>query len=52
VGRIVTEDADRARVAGFFIHLVIGLGFAFGYAACFARGPGTKEVPVLVTRRV
>jgi hypothetical protein len=36
LGTIVTEDPDRARVAGFFIHLVIGLGFAFGYAASFA----------------
>src|SRR5213592_3229205 len=33
LGTIVTEDPDRARVAGFFIHLVIGQGFAFGYAA-------------------
>ena len=30
LGTIVTEDPDRARVAGFFIHLVIGQGFAFG----------------------
>jgi hypothetical protein len=36
LGTIVTEDPDRARVAGFFIHLVIGQGFAFGYAATFA----------------
>jgi hypothetical protein len=36
LGTIVTEDPDRARVAGFFIHLVIGQGFAFGYAAGFA----------------
>src|SRR5436190_17112701 len=36
LGTIVTEDPDRARVAGFFIHLVIGQGFAFGYAAAFA----------------
>lgn len=32
----MTEDPDRARVAGFFIHLVVGQGFAFGYAATFA----------------
>jgi hypothetical protein len=36
LGTIVTEDPDRARVAGFFIHLAIGEGFAFGYAASFA----------------
>jgi hypothetical protein len=36
LGTLVTEDPDRARVAGFFIHLAIGQGFAFGYAASFA----------------
>ena len=36
LGTIATEDPDRARVAGFFIHLAIGQGFAFGYAASFA----------------
>lgn len=36
LGTIVTEDPDRARVAGFFIHLVMGQGFALGYAASFA----------------
>jgi hypothetical protein len=36
LGTIVTPDPDRARVAGFFIHLVIGEGFALGYAAVFA----------------
>src|SRR5436309_14851082 len=36
LGTIVTEDPDRARVAGFFMHLVIGQGFALGYAAAFA----------------
>ena len=36
LGTIVTEDPDRARVAGFFLHLVIGQGFALGYAACFS----------------
>lgn len=36
LGTVVTEDPDRARIAGFFIHLTIGQGFAFGYAACFA----------------
>jgi hypothetical protein len=36
LGTIVTEDPDRARVAGFFIHLAIGEGFALGYAAGFA----------------
>ena len=28
LGTVVTEDPDRARVAGFFIHLAIGQGFA------------------------
>src|SRR5262249_20519592 len=36
LGTIVTEDPDRARVAGFFIHLAIGEGFALGYTAGFA----------------
>lgn len=36
LGTIATEDPDRARVAGFFIHLAVGEGFALGYAATFA----------------
>src|SRR5439155_9918425 len=36
LGTLVTEDPDRARVAGFFIHLAVGEGFALGYAASFA----------------
>jgi hypothetical protein len=36
LGTLVTEDPDRARVAGFFIHLAIGQGFAAGYVAVFA----------------
>lgn len=36
LGTIVTENPDRARVAGFLIHLVIGQGFALGYAGTFA----------------
>jgi hypothetical protein len=36
LGTIVIADPDRARVAGFFIHLVNGWGFALGYAAVFA----------------
>ena len=36
LGTIVAEDPDRARVAGFFIHLAIGQGFGLGYAASFA----------------
>jgi hypothetical protein len=36
LGTFVTEDPDRARVAGFFLHLLVGLGFALGYAAVFA----------------
>jgi hypothetical protein len=36
LGTVVTPDPDRARVAGFFIHLVVGMGFALGYAATFA----------------
>ncbi|MGH9264056.1 MAG: hypothetical protein ACRD1D_05135 [Acidimicrobiales bacterium] len=36
LGTVVTEDPDRARVAGFFIHLAVGQGFALGYAASFA----------------
>ncbi|MEU5907106.1 hypothetical protein [Micromonospora sp. NPDC047527] len=36
LGTLVTEDPDRARVIGFFIHLGAGQGFALGYAATFA----------------
>lgn len=36
LGTTVVADPDRARVAGFFIHLVNGQGFALGYAAAFA----------------
>jgi len=36
LGTLVTEDPDRARVAGFFIHQGVGQGFALGYAAAFA----------------
>jgi hypothetical protein len=36
LGTIAVADPDRARVAGFFIHLVNGQAFALGYAAVFA----------------
>ncbi|MCO1597487.1 hypothetical protein M8C17_20255 [Micromonospora sp. RHAY321] len=36
LGTLVTEDPDRARIVGFFIHLCAGQGFALGYAATFA----------------
>ena len=36
LGTLVTPDPDKARVAGFFIHLAAGHGFALGYAAIFA----------------
>src|SRR6266498_1366460 len=36
LGTLVTEDPDRARVAGFVIYLVVGQGFALGYTATFA----------------
>ncbi|MGH8931157.1 MAG: hypothetical protein ACRDZO_11175 [Egibacteraceae bacterium] len=36
LGTLVTEDPDKARVAGFFIHVLVGQGFALGYAASFA----------------
>jgi hypothetical protein len=35
LGTVVTPDPDRARVAGFVIHLVVGQCFALGYAASF-----------------
>jgi hypothetical protein len=35
LGALVTADPDRARAAGFFIHLAVGQGFALGYAATF-----------------
>jgi len=36
LGTIGTDDPDRARVLGFFLHLAIGEGFALGYALVFA----------------
>jgi hypothetical protein len=36
LGTLVVADPDRARVAGFVIHLVNGQVFALGYAAVFA----------------
>ena len=36
LGTVATEDPDKARVAGFFIHLAVGQAFALGYAASFA----------------
>ncbi|MEU8179146.1 hypothetical protein AB0B86_00055 [Micromonospora sp. NPDC049047] len=36
LGTFVSEDPDRARVVGFFLHLCAGQGFALGYAATFA----------------
>ena len=36
LGSLVTPDPDRARIAGFFIHLAAGQVFALGYAAVFA----------------
>ena len=35
LGTLVTEDPDRARVAGFLVHLVVGQVFALGYATVF-----------------
>jgi hypothetical protein len=36
LGTVVTPDPDKARVAGFFMHLVVGQLFALGYVASFA----------------
>lgn len=36
LGTIFVEDPDRARVVGFFVHLVNGQGFALLYASAFA----------------
>lgn len=36
LGTIVTADPDRARVAGFFLHLTMGQLFALFYAGSFA----------------
>lgn len=36
LGTLAVADPDRARVAGFIMHLVGGEGFALGYAAVFA----------------
>jgi hypothetical protein len=36
LGTVVTPDPDRARVVGSVIHLLVGQGFALGYAATFS----------------
>lgn len=36
LGTVVTPDPDKARVAGFSLHLVVGQVFALGYGAAFA----------------
>ncbi|WP_416416165.1 hypothetical protein [Paenarthrobacter aromaticivorans] len=36
LGTVLSPDPDRARVAGFFVHLAVGQAFALGYAATFA----------------
>jgi hypothetical protein len=36
LGTIVVANPDRARIAGTIMHLIIGQGFALGYAASFA----------------
>jgi hypothetical protein len=36
LGTLVVADPDRARVAGFFLHLAAGQFFALGYALVFA----------------
>jgi hypothetical protein len=35
LGTILTPDPDRARAVGFFMHLLVGQGFALGYTAAF-----------------
>ena len=37
LGTVAAEDPDKARVAGFFIHLAVGQAFGLGYAATLAR---------------
>ena len=36
LGTLISEDPDRARIAGFFLHLTAGQAFALGYAMTFA----------------
>jgi uncharacterized membrane protein YagU involved in acid resistance len=36
LGTLFVQDPDRARLAGFFLHLAAGQVFAFLYAAAFA----------------
>lgn len=35
LGTMVSDDPDRAHVAGIVMHLFVGQGFALGYAAVF-----------------
>ncbi len=36
LGTVFVEDPDKARVVGFFVHLINGQGFALLYASAFA----------------
>lgn len=36
LGTLISDDPDRARVFGFFIHVALGQCFALGYTAAFA----------------
>ncbi len=36
LGTTVTENRRRAKAIGYVFHFVLGLAFAFAYAACFA----------------
>jgi hypothetical protein len=57
LGTLLMADPDRARVAGFFLHLVNGQGLALGYAAVFAAtdeatcGPALGALHGAPTRR-
>jgi hypothetical protein len=52
LGTLVTPDPDKARIAGFFIHLAVGQVFALGYAAAFALlGRATWWISALPFRR-
>jgi hypothetical protein len=42
LGTVAVADPDRARVVGFFAHLVNGQVFALGYAAAFAAADGSS----------
>jgi hypothetical protein len=42
LGTAVTDHRRKAKAIGYIVHFVLGLGFAFVYAVCFAAAGGSS----------